>query len=460
MSEAMSQDEDHQGESEDYNIDSYLDVSKNTKNESYLTHSGKRGSKHRTQRYRTAWETDPDFASWIQPVENDTLSATCTICSTIMRAEVTVLKRHCVSAKHVKRSQLSEKGESTPSLVFTFKEAWEKHKDYKHWIGRVPEDDSKAYCVVCQVQLNANLSNLKQHNRSASHQSKLLLSEDDFNNTTDHEEHDKDNSDDDGPKYSTVTVNRCDDLNNIKFTDLRIQEDNEEPAESHNSETPYKVFRVKPTRPTSTPYTSSAGGKLPTVEEEMSCQAIVTQTAPSWKGKAVVNGHVREISLSDYKGRYLVMFFYPQDFSTVCSTEILALGDVLSAFRVINCEIVAVSVDSHLAHLAWTKTLTGSSGGSRPAIDASRIVPLLSDSTHSISKTYGCYQPSVGHSLRAYYIIDKRGCLRAMSVSDIQVGRNLKEILRLVEAFQLVDSTDTQCPVNWTTGQPSVKVAL
>ncbi|XP_008471866.1 peroxiredoxin-4 [Diaphorina citri] len=151
--------------------------------------------------------------------------------------------------------------------------------------------------------------------------------------------------------------------------------------------------------------------------------------------------------------------FYPQDFSTVCSTEILALGDVLSAFRVINCEIIAVSVDSHLAHLAWTKTLTATSSN-RSAIDPSKIVPLLSDSTHAISKTYGCYLSSAGHSLRAYYIIDKRGYLRSMNVSDIQVGRNLKEILRQVEAFQLVDSTDTQCPVNWTTGQPSVKVAL
>ncbi|KAI5733171.1 hypothetical protein M8J76_008536 [Diaphorina citri] len=482
---------------EQYTLTKFLDITKPIKIKGeYLddTEEVRTKSKRRTQKYRKAWESVPDFANWVKPVESDELSAQCILCSNIMKAEFTVLKRHLVSSKHVKNEIAAQSG--SPVVEFKFKKEWEKHRNFKHWIARVEGNDKEACCTLCQVRINANISELKFHSRSEGHLKNILNTEEDSEPENEPEEEKdhkpkqhvsyilsrpdgteiKDNEPmieeyyyDETPKShkqslkslrsSAVDFDHSVDIDSIRLTELRLEETVNEDVGDENSETPIRVFQVKPAGKV----TSSSGSGTTSTKyqpiDEITPQAFVTQLAPQWKGKAVVNGHVQDLKLLDFRGRYVVMFFYPQDFSTVCSTEILALGDVLSAFRVINCEIIAVSVDSHLAHLAWTKTLTATSSN-RSAIDPSKIVPLLSDSTHAISKTYGCYLSSAGHSLRAYYIIDKRGYLRSMNVSDIQVGRNLKEILRQVEAFQLVDSTDTQCPVNWTTGQPSVKVAL
>ncbi|KAL1459321.1 hypothetical protein WDU94_011315 [Cyamophila willieti] len=418
--------------------------------------------KNRHKNFSDTWLLSSVFKHWLERHPSSNTKAICKVCNKVLLAGKSELLKHGASKKHLQfmqattgwKNDIGEEGYENSADVSSdkesncFDEEWLEDPLFKDWISSHPDSPYKAFCKACNKVILATKSQLIKHRTQKKHRDCMKTSG--LEDTVD---------------ISASVMDTFDDNDAEETPDYTLEEaDNyeHEPTESQPEDTPYKVFRVKPTKSASTPYTSGGGtsSKLSTVEEEAASQAVVTQPAPSWKGKAVVNGHVKEISLSDYKGRYLVMFFYPQDFSTVCSTEILALGDVLSAFRVINCEIVAVSVDSHLAHLAWTKTLTGSTSHSRPAIDSSKIVPLLSDSTHSISKTYGCYQPSVGHSLRAYYIIDKRGYLRAMSVSDIQVGRNLKEILRLVEAFQLVDSTDTQCPVNWTTGQPSVKVAL
>ncbi|CAB3383510.1 Hypothetical predicted protein [Cloeon dipterum] len=123
-------------------------------------------------------------------------------------------------------------------------------------------------------------------------------------------------------------------------------------------------------------------------------KAVISKPAPHWEGSAVVGGEITEIKLSDYKGKYLVFFFYPLDFTFVCPTEILAFNDRLEEFKKINTEVVACSVDSHFTHHAWTKTPRNEGGLGKLKI------PLLSDLNHKISKDYGVYLEDLGHTLR------------------------------------------------------------
>ncbi|KAM9134722.1 thioredoxin-dependent peroxide reductase, mitochondrial isoform 2-T2 [Pangshura tecta] len=177
----------------------------------------------------------------------------------------------------------------------------------------------------------------------------------------------------------------------------------------------------------------------------------VTQHAPYFKGTSVVNGEFKELSLDDFKGKYLVLFFYPLDFTFVCPTEIVAFSDKANEFRDVNCELVAVSVDSHFCHLAWTKT-PRKSGGLGPV-----NIPLLSDLTKQISRDYGVLLEGPGLALRGLFIIDPNGIIKHLSVSDLPVGRSVEETLRLVKAFQYVDTHGEVCPANWTPESPTIK---
>nr|KAG5710927.1 hypothetical protein BaRGS_013661 [Batillaria attramentaria] len=160
----------------------------------------------------------------------------------------------------------------------------------------------------------------------------------------------------------------------------------------------------------------------------------VSKPAPDWNGTAVVNGEFKDIKLKDYRGKYLVFFFYPLDFTFVCPTEIIAFSDSVEQFRNINTEVVACSVDSQFTHLAWINT-PRNQGGLGPI-----KIPLLSDITHDISKAYGVYLEDLGHSLRGLFIIDPKGTLRQITMNDLPVGRSVDETLRLVQAFQYTDS--------------------
>ncbi|KAK9506429.1 hypothetical protein O3M35_008372 [Rhynocoris fuscipes] len=175
----------------------------------------------------------------------------------------------------------------------------------------------------------------------------------------------------------------------------------------------------------------------------MVTKAVVMNPAPNWKATAIVNGHVTRLDLSDYVGRYLVLVFYPQDFSKICASEINALSDRSYEFRSIQTEIVACSVDSHLAHLTWSKISRADGGVNLPKI------PLIADPTHTIAKAYGVLLPDKGHTLRAHFIIDKRGILRHMSVTDTLVGRGTDELFRLVKALQYVDEVEEPVPADW-----------
>ncbi|XP_059803813.1 thioredoxin-dependent peroxide reductase, mitochondrial-like [Hypanus sabinus] len=177
----------------------------------------------------------------------------------------------------------------------------------------------------------------------------------------------------------------------------------------------------------------------------------VTQPAPFFKGTAVVNGEFKEISLDDYKGKYLVIFFYPLDFTFVCPTEIIAFSNKASEFHDVNCEVIGVSVDSHFSHLAWINTPKKSGGLGHMNI------PLLSDITKQISRDYGVLLENAGIALRGLFIIDVNGIIKHVGINDLPVGRSAEETLRLVKAFQFVETHGEVCPAEWTPNSPTIK---
>ncbi|EDV24812.1 Peroxiredoxin-4 [Trichoplax sp. H2] len=176
----------------------------------------------------------------------------------------------------------------------------------------------------------------------------------------------------------------------------------------------------------------------------------ISKPAPHFEGTAVINGAFKDIKLSDYKGKYLVFFFYPMDFTFVCPTEIIAFSDRVSEFHAINAEVVACSTDSKFTHLAWVKT-TRKQGGL-----GSMKIPLLSDITHQIARDYGVYLEKEGHALRGLFIIDDKGILRQITMNDLPVGRSVDETLRLVQAFQYTDKHGEVCPANWKPGGATI----
>ncbi|CAB1343417.1 unnamed protein product [Coregonus sp. 'balchen'] len=161
----------------------------------------------------------------------------------------------------------------------------------------------------------------------------------------------------------------------------------------------------------------------------------VTQHAPHFKATAVHNGEFKEMGLDDFKGKYLVLFFYPLDFTFVCPTEIISFSDKASEFHDINCEVVGVSA------------------GGLGEIH----IPLLADLNKQVSRDYGVLLEGPGIALRGLFIIDPNGVVKHMSVNDLPVGRCVDETLRLVRAFQFVETHGEVCPASWTPDSPTIK---
>ncbi|CAO1330853.1 unnamed protein product [Diamesa hyperborea] len=176
----------------------------------------------------------------------------------------------------------------------------------------------------------------------------------------------------------------------------------------------------------------------------------IQKPAPKFQGTAVINGSFKDIKLEDYAGKYLVIFFYPLDFTFVCPTEIIAFSDRVEEFRKIGCEIVAVSTDSHFTHLAWINTPRKEGGLGNINL------PLLADKSMVMSRAYGVLQEESGVSFRGLFIIDGKQNLRQVTVNDLPVGRSVDETLRLVQAFQFTDEHGEVCPANWKPGQKTM----
>ncbi|CAF2902551.1 unnamed protein product [Rotaria sp. Silwood2] len=166
-------------------------------------------------------------------------------------------------------------------------------------------------------------------------------------------------------------------------------------------------------------------------------KAQISKPAPSFEGIAVINGEFKEISLNDFKNKYLVLLFYPLDFTFVCPTEIIAFSDRIEEFKKINTE-------------AWINTPREQGGLGKIQI------PLLSDLAHQMSKDYGVYLQDVGHALRGLFIIDGRGILRQITMNDLPVGRSTDETLRLLQAFQYTDKHGEVCPAGWHPGADTI----
>ncbi len=170
---------------------------------------------------------------------------------------------------------------------------------------------------------------------------------------------------------------------------------------------------------------------------------MIYQPAPQFSGEAAFdNGEVKKISLSDYKGKYLVLFFYPLDFTFVCPTEITQFRDLLKEFKTAGAEIVGCSIDSVYSHNKWIKDDLGNLG-----------YPLLSDLTKRISRDYGVLLEDAGIATRGTIIIDPEQKIQYMGIHNTSIGRDANEILRVVQALQ----SGEMCGAGWKKGQAFIK---
>jgi len=178
---------------------------------------------------------------------------------------------------------------------------------------------------------------------------------------------------------------------------------------------------------------------------------LVTQQAPDFVATAVMaDNSFEEIKLANYRGKYVVLFFYPLDFTFVCPSEILAFNRKLSEFKEKNCELIGVSVDSHFTHLAWKETETRKGG------IGNIQYPLVSDIKKEIARAYGVlHDDSV--ALRGLFLIDPNGVVRHAVVNDLPLGRNVDEALRMLDALQFTEEHGEVCPANWHAGEEAMK---
>ncbi|GGJ00274.1 peroxiredoxin [Alicyclobacillus cellulosilyticus] len=175
---------------------------------------------------------------------------------------------------------------------------------------------------------------------------------------------------------------------------------------------------------------------------------LVGRPAPDFKMKSTKNLETLQetVSLSDYRGKWLVLFFYPADFTFVCPTEIRAMNERIQEFRDLDAEVLGVSVDNVYSHRAWIQT-PEDKGGLGPL-----SFPLAADITKEVSRAYDVLIEEEGVALRGLFIIDPEGILRYQVVHELNVGRSVDETLRVLEALQ----TGSMCPANWTPGQPTL----
>lgn len=174
---------------------------------------------------------------------------------------------------------------------------------------------------------------------------------------------------------------------------------------------------------------------------------LVTKEAPNFKAQAVLeNNTIEELELSSYKGKYVVLFFYPLDFTFVCPSEIIAFDKQLDAFRERGAEVIGVSVDSQFTHYAWKNTPVEEGG-----IGQVRY-PLVADLSKNIARDYGVlFDDSV--ALRGLFLIDKEGIVRHSVINDLPLGRNVDEALRMLDALQFTEKHGEVCPANWNAGE-------
>ena len=178
---------------------------------------------------------------------------------------------------------------------------------------------------------------------------------------------------------------------------------------------------------------------------------IVTNPAPDFTATAVLpdNTFKDDFRLSDFRGQYVMLFFYPLNFTFVCPTEILSFNRAVKQFEESNCQLIGISIDSHFSHLAWKNTPI-KEGGIGPI-----QYPLVSDLDKNISRNYQVLLDS-GIALRGLFLVDKEGIIRHQVVNDLPLGRNVNEALRILHALQYTEKHGEVCPANWQQGDDAL----
>ena len=172
--------------------------------------------------------------------------------------------------------------------------------------------------------------------------------------------------------------------------------------------------------------------------------------APDFTAPAVVNKQFKDVKLSDYRGKNVVLFFYPLDFTFVCPTEILAFSDKVEEFRKRNTEVIGVSVDSKFSHLAWVSAKREDGG-----LEGLNY-PLVSDMTKQIARDYGVLIEKEGIAFRGLFLIDKTGTIQHMVINNLPLGRSVDEALRMVDALTHFEQHGEVCPVDWRPGKDAM----
>jgi peroxiredoxin (alkyl hydroperoxide reductase subunit C) len=175
---------------------------------------------------------------------------------------------------------------------------------------------------------------------------------------------------------------------------------------------------------------------------------LVGSTAPDFTAPAVLpSGEiVDDFRLSDLKGKYVVLFFWPLDFTFVCPTEIIAHDRRMADFKQRGVEVVGISIDSQFTHFAWRNTSVNE-GGIGPV-----QFPIVADVKHQITRNFGIEHPDAGVALRASFLIDRDGMVQHQVVNNLPLGRNVDEMLRMVDALQFTDEHGEVCPAGWNKG--------
>jgi NADH-dependent peroxiredoxin subunit C len=178
----------------------------------------------------------------------------------------------------------------------------------------------------------------------------------------------------------------------------------------------------------------------------------INDKAPEFTEDALINNEIKKISLSDYKGKWVVLFFYPADFTFVCPTELGSLADNYDTIKSMNTDVISVSTDTAFVHKAW-----------HDHSDTIKKIkfPMLADPTRRVCKSYWTLIENEGLSLRATFIIDPEGIVKAFEFNDLSIGRSSEEIIRKLQAAQFVaEHGDQVCPMNWKPGEKTLTPGL
>ncbi|MCW8881010.1 MAG: peroxiredoxin [Sedimenticola sp.] len=178
---------------------------------------------------------------------------------------------------------------------------------------------------------------------------------------------------------------------------------------------------------------------------------LVAKEAPDFTAMAVMpDNSFEELTLSNYKGKYVVMFFYPLDFTFVCPSELIAFNHRLEEFKKRNVEVIGVSIDSHFSHLAWKNTAVNNGGIGNVQY------PLVADISKEVTAAYDM-TTGPGIALRGSFLIDKEGVVQHQVVNNLPLGRNIDEMLRMVDALQFTEEHGEVCPAGWKQGEAGMK---